>query len=160
MNLFFFAVFCFTQVNKSSRPILFSFEFLFTNAKPEVFLSNESNKKNFIAYLIAKLQEVNIDTVQADEDADFLIVECAKAKASMSKNALIVGQDVDLLIILSLLQNENVYFWKPHIGKVASKLFDRNSFNFPQLQKYLGFIHAFSGCDTTSAFFNIGKKNL
>lgn len=118
-------------------------------SKPDKFLSNESNKKKFISYLIKKFKEDNIDTVQADEDADVLIVQCAKEKASQSKNAVIVGQDIDLLIILSLLpeQYKDVYLFKPSVGKVTAKLYGRNSFNFPQQQKYLEFIHAFSGCD-------------
>lgn len=49
---------------------------------------------------------------------------------------------------------------KPSSGKVLEKLFNLNSYELPQNRRFLGFIHAFSGCDTTSAFFRVGKTTF
>ena len=40
----------------------------------EMFLANDSNKRQFIQFLRDKLQESRFQTEQAEEDADVLIV--------------------------------------------------------------------------------------
>lgn len=131
-------------------------------SKPDTFFANENNKKKFILFLREKLASAGIETKQAEEDADWLIISTAKEKAAQFKNIIIIGTDVDLLIILSMLpdQYNNIYFLKPSSGKVLEKLFNLNSYELPQYRLLLGFIHAFSGCDTTSAFFRIGKTTF
>lgn len=49
---------------------------------------------------------------------------------------------------------------KPGKGKTADKLYSTNSFKYHSLKNLICFIHAFSGCDTTSSFFGKGKNKL
>lgn len=73
-----------------------------------------------------------------------------------------VDQDVDFLIILSLLpeQYENVYLLKPSVGKATAKLYDRNCFNIPQQQKYLGFFMHLMATILHLHFSKLVKKDL
>lgn len=108
------------------------------------------------------MNAANINTKQATEDADLLIITTALEKSPYHENVVIVGQDIDLLVILSIqpLQFENVYILKPGTNTTAQALYNRNSFKHLEFQHLLGFVHAFSGCDTTSAFYNIGKTKF
>lgn len=67
----------------------------------EKFLSHDKNKLRFIQLLKAKMEMENIQVFQAEEDADRLIVTTAIAKASDFEEVFIVGEDVDLLVILN-----------------------------------------------------------
>lgn len=92
----------------------------------EKFLSNENNKKNLITYLREEFNAAGIRSRQAEEDADVLIVKTAtELSASEEKNVVIVGEDVDLLVILTQLAFENprVFYLKPSRGKVPQKVF-------------------------------------
>ncbi|CAB3231913.1 unnamed protein product [Arctia plantaginis] len=66
----------------------------------EFFLSNRSNKKKFIDMLVEKFKTVNITTKQARDDADVLIIDTAIALSEHQKTAVIIGEDIDLLVIL------------------------------------------------------------
>ena len=39
-------------------------------------------------------------------------------------------------------------------------IYDSNSFKFLKVKKLIGFLHAFTGCDTTSGFFKQGENKL
>ena len=39
-------------------------------------------------------------------------------------------------------------------------IYDSNSFKYLKIKKLIGFLHAFTGCDTTSCFFKQGKNIL
>lgn len=74
---------------------------------------------------------------------------------------VIVGKDVDLLVLLVGLgsTHKNVYLFKPGRYNKENNYY-RYSANCMKSQipaKYILFLHAFTGCDTTSAIFNKGK---
>ena len=123
------------------------------------FLSNNKNKSRLIEMLRIKLADNNIFTCQAESDADKLIVDTAINLET--KNVVIVSEDIDVLVILTALVNEDreIYFLKPARGKVQQKIFSSKSLekSFPKYKEHILFLHAFTGCDTTSAFFNKGK---
>lgn len=76
---------------------------------------------------------------------------------------VIVGQDIDLLVLLTHFASslsENIYFYKPMIGKTKDKYYSQYSFKKTDLKEHVLFIHAFCGRDTTSAFAGIGKKKI
>ena len=79
------------------------------------------------------------------------------------ENVVIVGEDVDLLVLLthfgSGVEND-IYFFKPKMGRVKDKYFTQRSFMYPALTKNILFLHLVSGCDTTNALFDKGKKKL
>ena len=122
------------------------------------FLSNAKNKDRLITMLMTKCNESGIASKQAADDADTLIVRTAESLASAHKSVAIVGEDVDLLVIMMDLQTPpNVYFLKPGRGKAPQLLYHPGSAVEKSVANYMLFLHAMSGCDSTSALFNQGK---
>lgn len=133
----------------------------------EKFLSNESNKNKLIKKIISKfnVSNLNLQCQQAEEDADRLIVltaiTTAKHKNMISPlktvKVVIIGQDIDLLVLLCQLNTENcnIFFCKVGAGNVEDMYFDSNSYLHEK--RFVAFVHCFSGCDTTSAFAGKGK---
>ncbi|GBM64487.1 hypothetical protein AVEN_41391-1, partial [Araneus ventricosus] len=70
----------------------------YTNEK---LLANECNKKRFIELLKKALQKANICVQQAVEDADLTIVNTAISVAPQYDNVRVVGEDIDLLVLLT-----------------------------------------------------------
>ncbi|KAI4488083.1 hypothetical protein M0804_004931 [Polistes exclamans] len=65
--------------------------------------------------LIAKLQTVNITTKQATDNADVLIIETAIDESKLQKTAVIIGEDIDLLVSLigrTLSHQQEIFFKK------------------------------------------------
>lgn len=126
----------------------------------EKFLANERNKNRFISMLKVKFEAANFIVKQAVEDADTLIINTAIDMSSAFDSVIVIGEDVDLLVLLTALASThlNLYFLKPGKGKIMQQLY---SIQRLQAEKAIAenilFLHAFSGCDTTSAFFNQGK---
>ncbi|KAI3379074.1 hypothetical protein SNEBB_002215 [Seison nebaliae] len=130
--------------------------------KKEDFLSNEANKEAIIQLITERLRQRDCIVIQAEGDAD---VEIAKAAATMSsfKSTTLVGEDTDLLVLLlhhaSPSSCTELYF-RSDKGK-------SNVYNIKVLKQILGetvcndllFLHAFTGCDSTSRVFGIGKKS-
>ena len=81
---------------------------------------------------------------------DVNIVKTA-IKESMNCNVTLIGKDTDLLVLLlNLLQKSDGE------RKVRDILCYREVIG-SEIYKALLFIHAFTGCDTTSSFVGIGK---
>ena len=80
----------------------------------EDFLANPQNKQRFIVNLREKFTESGIRTLQAEGDADLLIVQTAVESAEKDQTVL-VGEDTDLLILLCHYAslNANSIFLKP-----------------------------------------------
>lgn len=78
-------------------------------------LSNQYNKKKLIDMLIEKLKSINITTEQARDDADVLIIETAIEVSKHERTVVIIGEDIDLLVILigrTQLHQEEISFTK------------------------------------------------
>lgn len=123
------------------------------------FLSNVANKYKFVNLLSTFLKRHNIRTEIATEDADTLIVRTTiEMNQSSNRPVAIVGNDVDLLILLIGLagNTDDILFRKVTSGEKKyvsySTSYDRH------LQPFILFAHAFAGCDTTSAMYKKGKK--
>lgn len=145
--------------NVQSADIIF-IETTFPTASQEKFLANESNKRRFISMLMRKFQQYNFAVRQATEDADVLIINTALEMSSTYQSVIVVGEDIDLLVLLTSLakSDQNIYFSKPAKGRNPGQLFSPQSFKYKAaVADHILFIHAFSGCDTTSAIFGIGK---
>lgn len=123
------------------------------------FLTNNKNKTRLIEMLRMKLADNNIFTCQAESDADKLIVDTAISLES--KNVVVVSEDIDVLVVLTALAptDRKIYFLKPSRGKVNQQIFSSKSLekSLPACKEHILFLHAFTGCDTTSAFYNKGK---
>lgn len=145
--------------NKNSSPDINFDQEMCVTVSQESFLSNQNNKTRFIQYLKEILMKANIMVKQADDDADLLIVKTALEHCY--KTPVIVAEDVDVLVLLIALvpPTKKTFFLKPSKGKVASRVYSLKSFNkYPFCKENILFLHAVTGCDTTSSFFGKGKK--
>ncbi|GBM71018.1 hypothetical protein AVEN_56658-1 [Araneus ventricosus] len=103
----------------SSHEVIFN-EATCPETSQEQFLANERNKVCFIDLLKKFLQKANATVKQAVEDADVLIVETAVSVKSQYDNIFVVGEGIDLSVLLTVLvpMKENLYFRK--CGKVRT----------------------------------------
>ena len=107
------------------------------------------------------MQQKGCDVIQAKGDAD---VDIAKAAINISalRPTTLIGEDTDLLVLLlfhaDVSKCTELYFLS---DKVKSHVY-----NIKVLKQVLGkavcndllFLHAFTGCDSVSRVFGIGKK--
>lgn len=128
----------------------------------ENFLSSSKNKSLFIDLLIEHFNRHNIKWIQCGGDADLTIVKTAIDQSRHNK-VVIVSEDTDVMVLLTALTpNDNeIIFVKPKKGKSAPKVYSSRSLDHcPVMKSNILFIHAMSGCDTTSAFYRKGKLKL
>ena len=130
--------------------------------KKEDFLSNLENKQSLINLISQRMKDRGCHVIQSKGDADVEIVKAA-VSISSNKSTSVIGEDTDLLVLLlhhAPTSNDNkVYFY-------SDKVSPATVYDIKVMKKLLGydvcscllFLHAFMGCDTTSAIFGIGKK--
>ena len=128
-----------------------------------VFLKNKENKHNFIGLLTSHLEEHGCKVLQADGDADVLIAQTAVMSTDNSTTC-VVGEDTDVLVLLMYhaIDNGNDLFYT---SDTKSGLKKKKIWDIIKTKKVLGedqcrilpFIHGFTGCDTTSRIYGIGK---
>jgi hypothetical protein len=124
----------------------------------ERFLSNNHNKSQFIGLLqSAFLADGQIVKV-CKGDADAIIVRQALNSAE-SGNVVVVADDTDVAVML-------LYHWKETQFDIflqsQSKCWSINeaSSSIKDIKEHLLFIHAWSGCDSTSTIFGKGKSSF
>src|ERR1700761_1131584 len=117
----------------------------------EKFLGNDRNKTRLIQMLKAKLEEDSVQVLEANEDADVLIVCTALTQLDTVEHVIVVSEDVDMLVILYGVPNasSNVFLYKPERSGKEQSYYSRSSYLYDS--QYLLFSHAFTGCDTTSS---------
>ncbi|GBL75983.1 hypothetical protein AVEN_120280-1 [Araneus ventricosus] len=127
----------------------------------EKFLLND-NKQRLIKMLCVKFQKEGFVVKQTEEYADYLIIKSALEIEKKSQCLVVVGEDIDLLVIMTLSTNsENIFFLKPGIGEAGDALYCAATLNIaPHIRDNISFLHAFSGCDSISALFRQGKKTF
>ncbi len=133
----------------------------------QTFLSNKKNKSQFIS-LLSHYLEANSQVVkQSTGDADTMIVACALQFAIEGNEVTVVADDTDVLVLL-------MYHWKENMANIRFQSEPKKSqgktllsWNIRDLVTKAGqvvlhllFVHAWSGCDTTSATLGHGKTNL
>lgn len=96
------------------------------------------------------------------EDADLLIVKIAIELTREDVTVQTVGQVIDLFVLITQLTPEqnNILYEKVKCGRFANNLYDVTSFKYGELENSVAFLHAFTGCNSTSCFFNQGKNKL
>lgn len=100
-----------------STDIIFN-ETTIPSTTQEKFLAN--NKTTFIKLLTVHFRKHGITIEQAIEDADTVIVNTALQQASSYDTVIIIGEDIDLLVILTRLNQanaNNVFLKKPARGR-------------------------------------------
>ena len=97
-------------------------------------------------------------------DADTMIVQCALQYATEESEVNVVADDTDVHVLL-------MYHWKQNMASIYFLSEAGKNLNIwrisdlvgqagPIVTLYLLFLHAWSGCDTTSAAFGQGKIGL
>lgn len=123
------------------------------------FLSNKKNKQSYIKLLEMFLTEKGVAVHHAGEegDADVVIADAAVTMAeSYGENVKVISDDTDILVLLL------------HHAKISGTIYMKTKTKFIDITAAknvigdamcacLPAIHAISGCDTTSSFFQIGK---
>ena len=136
--------------------------------KKELFLTNIENKQNFINMLGKYLAENGCTVFNADGDADLMIAQTA-VKLSEETETVAIGEDTDLLVLLIYHSKDNcktIYIK----SDVKASLKETKIWNISktrhvlfffligyEVSHLLPFLHAFTGCDSTSRIFGIGK---
>ena len=144
----------------SSTEILFTDDMSIT-VQQDSFLVKRKNKSRLIKVLMKHMKEAGITASKSSADADALIVRTA-IKLSNDRDVVVVGTDVDLLLLLIQLcsQECRIYFFKPGIGNVPGKIYSIKDIHesLPVSKNSLLFMHAITCCDTISALYRQGKK--
>jgi hypothetical protein len=140
--------------------------------KQEAFLSNSKNKQNLIALLMKYICDCGVRVFQGEGDADTLIVSVALDEATVGSGPVAVfAEDTDILVLL-------LHHHKPDMNNIFvvsdskkgkdGKKVDGKCIDIAEVKLQLGMavceclpaIHAFGGCDTTSAIFGPGKRTI
>lgn len=123
------------------------------------FLANPSNKQAFINLLAEQMTKADIAVEHATGDADYKICMSACLHAK-EKPTAVVAEDSDVFQLLTHHANiadKDLYMVTSKqtvcVTTLAKKL-------DPLLSGALLFLHAFSGCDTTSRPYGIGKVSV
>ncbi|GBO24157.1 hypothetical protein AVEN_133959-1 [Araneus ventricosus] len=103
----------------------------------------------------------------AKDNADVHIVKTAiQTYEKIKKQAVVIGQNVDVLALLNALTPDymDILMLKEGKGKIKDRFYSskdlRNSNLVIECKKSILFLHAISGCDTTSVFYGKGKLLL
>uniref|UniRef100_A0A8D8W821 Uncharacterized protein n=1 Tax=Cacopsylla melanoneura TaxID=428564 RepID=A0A8D8W821_9HEMI len=96
----------------------------------EKFLANPKNKQRLINFICIGFDSQGIETKQAPEDADCLIVLRGLEKSEEYEHVIIAGEDIDLLVLLNGLGSSkpNVVFQKSGRGGTDCEQFSSTSF--------------------------------
>ena len=129
----------------------------------EAFLCNENNKAQFVSLLAKGLFQSGNKVLICEEDSDTKIAEIAIAIAMQNKTVTVICDDTDVFVIL--IHHYNVEEMSDIIFKSEAA---KKSWSIDKIiasigsivQKHILFLHAWTGCDTTSAIFGHGKTSL
>ena len=147
--------------NVNAKKVNITLEAKFVGKK-EDFLSNKENKQALIWLIMNIMQQRGCTVLQAEGDADVEIVKTAVTMSAFKSTSLI-GEDTDLLV-LSLYHVQptkciGLYYYS---DKAKSHVYDIKNLKLllgESICDELLFLHAFTGCDSTSRIFGIEKKN-
>lgn len=141
------------------RAVHFTPEMTLQSTK-EQFLANKENKQR-IVFTLGNALEQSCTVIHAKGDADVLMVKEA-IKSAKSKPTVLVGEDTDLLILLAhfaTVDSHDILFLSDKTG--SSKIWSMKELIsvLGDLRHQLLFLHAFTGTDTTSRPFGVGKSS-
>ena len=111
------------------------------------FLSNEGNKDQIIKLISNFLRDDSQTAINCSDDADTTTVSTALGYCTSRCPVVVVADDTDIVIML-------LYHWKKEMGDLI--LFQERLNRGWNMM----FVHAMSGCDTTSAPFGKGKASF
>ena len=133
----------------------------------KVFLSNYTNKENFVVALATKLELDGFEVVLCPCDADTTLVKVALDSANGTP-VTVYSYDTDVLCLsvhhVKVSTNPpDIFVTNMTRAKNSQRLCYRIEDLISELDdmvlSYLLFSHAFTGCDTTSAVHKFGKTS-
>lgn len=137
-------------------------QMVFSGSKDK-FLSNLANKTQIIHLIGQELESKGCRVIYAESDADVDIAEEGIRCATL-KETFVIGEDSDLLLLLLNkafdCQFELKFKSDTHQKKGESVIHDIKKIRETigsDLCTRLYFLHAFTGCDSTSHIYGIGK---
>jgi cellobiose-specific phosphotransferase system component IIA len=133
----------------------------------DAFMSNMSHKQMLINLLAQHLRDAKFQTRQSQGDANTDVAAAAAVEiAGQGSPVVVYAEDTDILALL-------LYHWQPSMSPVFLKSDGKaktpgKCIDIGILQNRIGLdacrqilvLHAFGGCDTTSAIFMHGKGKL
>ena len=108
-----------------------------------------------------RCEEIGIETLQADADADYLIVSTVNEIAESNDNAVVLaGNDADLAVMLTsnASPNNSIFIMFETSPITLYKVKDFQSKVEVQDRPLLNVMHCLTGCDTTSACYLRAKR--
>ena len=145
---------------RTSRSIIFD-EITPATIPQSDFLANRRNKRALIDAVMDKMKNRGYSVLQAESDADTVIINVALDHAEKKNPTVVVGQDTDLLVLLTALANKDLDIWYLKPGKSGST---HKLYNIQTEKTHMGescdillFVYAMTGSDTTSALYKKGK---
>lgn len=131
------------------------------NINQSEFLGNAKNKMGLISLLTVHLQRGGCTVHQALGDADLLIVLTAIDEAEKNVEACVIGEDTDLLVLLTVHapSQKRLKMMIPKKGNQQEKVYTISDIqrDIGNMKDVLLPIYAFTGCDTISAIYKKGK---
>ena len=127
------------------------------------FLSNNHNKSQLISLLKNAFQTDGQTVKVCRGDADAMIVKEA-LDSGTGANVVVVADDTDVAIMLLYHWKDtkehqfDIFLLQQSIGKYWS--IKHASMKVEDVKEHLLFVHAWSGCDSTSAIFGKGKPSF
>ena len=101
------------------------------------------------------------EVINAPGDVDIQIVKAA-VLSSLTRSTTLIGEDKDMLVLLlHYMQqaNKDLYFCSDKAN--ADKMYHINELKIvlgEELCSQFLFLHTYTGCDTTSRIFGVGKQ--
>lgn len=126
--------------------------------KKNKFLSNSTNKQRFINILGSYFQGRGHSVIHAEGDADTLIVKEA-LNIAQEKHVTVVADDTDILILLLYHSSKNILMQSATQSDKVCDIQPMQRSIGEEARKTLLFVHALTGCDTTSALFGKSKSS-
>ena len=137
-------------------------ESMMAHSNQQVFFSNNKDKNQFVQLLSHYLRQDSQIVYNSTGDADTMIFKCALDFAAQGNEVTVVSDNTDILVLL-------IYHWKISMATVYFKTEAKKMMWRVQglianagelLTSHILFVHAWNGCDTTSATFGQGKTFL
>ena len=133
-------------------------------AKKKTFLSNPVNKQAFFNLLADHFKQAGSLVVQCKDDTDVTIVTTSMDSAKAGNKVLLSGDDTDLFAIVLFHLSEMNREERPRIWydtPSSDSTFDLTALSKdmdPQILALILPLHIFSGCNTKSSFYKLGKN--
>ena len=126
----------------------------------ERFLANTHNKTQLISFISDNLTEDGQRVYVCKGDADTKIVSTALDIAKNSP-AIVVADDTDVAVMLLYHWNEELFevFFLQERGKKCWSI-KESQLEVADIKEHLLFVHAWTGCDSTSAILGKGKPSF